>query len=117
MRSTVAVVLLILACLVAPVQAKFVACVGDSITYGSGISDRANDSYPAQLERLLKQYDSRWEVGNFGVSGATLLRNGDRLRFYGRQCSLVLGSSLCVIADQAVDLAYVCLGIALALQA
>ncbi|OYP74897.1 hypothetical protein CIK94_07310 [Prevotella sp. P4-51] len=30
-----------------------VACVGNSITYGTGIQDRARDSYPAQLERML----------------------------------------------------------------
>lgn len=30
-----------------------VACVGNSITYGTGIQDRARDSYPAQLQRML----------------------------------------------------------------
>ena len=30
-----------------------VACVGDSITYGSGIKFRSRDSYPAQLGRML----------------------------------------------------------------
>jgi acyl-CoA thioesterase-1 len=59
-------------------QAKRVACVGDSITYGSGIADRARDSYPAQLQRILRQYDPSWEVQNFGVSGATLLSKGDK---------------------------------------
>jgi len=29
--------------------------VGDSITYGAGISDRLNDSYPAQLQDILQQ--------------------------------------------------------------
>ena len=58
-------------------KAKLVACVGDSITYGSGIANRAVDSYPAQLQRLLRQYDLSWEVQNFGVSGATLLSRGD----------------------------------------
>lgn len=51
-----------------------VACVGDSITYGAGIEDRQNNHYPVQLGRLL---GNRWEVRNFGVSGATLLRSGD----------------------------------------
>ncbi len=59
-------------------DAKVVACVGDSITYGSGIADRTNDSYPAQLQRILRQYDPTWEVLNFGVSGATLLHRGDK---------------------------------------
>ena len=59
-------------------DAKLVACIGDSITYGSGISDRANDSYPAQLGRMLWEFDPQWQTRNFGVSGATLLRNGDK---------------------------------------
>ncbi len=59
-------------------DAKLVACVGDSITYGSGISDRAHDSYPAQLGRMLQEFDPQWQTQNFGVSGATLLRNGDK---------------------------------------
>ena len=58
-------------------EAKLVACVGDSITYGMGISDRVNDSYPAQLGRMLQEIDPQWQTENFGVSGATLLRNGD----------------------------------------
>ena len=60
------------------VQARLVACVGDSITYGSGIADRTNDGYPAQLQRILREFDPAWEVRNFGVSGATLLRRGDK---------------------------------------
>jgi lysophospholipase L1-like esterase len=52
-----------------------VACVGDSDTYGQNLSRQ--DAYPAQLERMLRGYDKRWEVGNFGVSGSTVLRLGD----------------------------------------
>jgi len=59
-------------------QAKLVACIGDSITYGSGISDPATNGYPAQLQRILRQYDPAWQVTNYGVSGATLLRRGDK---------------------------------------
>lgn len=44
-----------------------VACVGDSITYGSGIEDRENDSYPAKLQKLL---GNKYLVRNFGVPGA-----------------------------------------------
>lgn len=51
------------------------ACVGDSITFGSGIKDRAHESYPAVLGR---QLGSKFEVRNFGVSGATLLKHGDK---------------------------------------
>ncbi|MBN2180937.1 MAG: hypothetical protein JW715_03410 [Sedimentisphaerales bacterium] len=58
-------------------QAKLIACIGDSITYGAGIPDRTYNSYPAQLGRMLKEFDNRWQTQNFGVSGATLLRNAD----------------------------------------
>jgi len=51
-----------------------VACVGDSITFGAGIKDRTHKSYPVQLGRMLGE---KWEVRNFGVSGATLLKKGD----------------------------------------
>lgn len=51
-----------------------IACVGDSITYGAGIKDRKNDSYPSQLDKLL---GDGHEVKNFGVSGTTLLKKGD----------------------------------------
>ena len=52
-----------------------VACVGNSITYGTGIADREHDSYPAQLQRLL---GDTYQVGNFGRPGATLLEHGHR---------------------------------------
>ena len=51
-----------------------VACVGDSITAGSGIKNPAKDSYPAVLGALL---GADFEVKNFGVSGRTLLNSGD----------------------------------------
>ena len=49
-----------------------VACVGDSITAGSGAPK--GKSYPDQLQALL---GASWAVKNFGVSGHTLLRKGD----------------------------------------
>lgn len=52
-----------------------VACVGNSITYGYGTANPATDSYPAQLQVML---GNQYEVGNFGLSGATLLRRGHR---------------------------------------
>ena len=55
-------------------QKTKVACVGDSITYGSTIEDREKFSYPAQLQNLLGE---KFEVKNFGVSGTTLLSRGD----------------------------------------
>lgn len=52
-----------------------VACVGNSITYGMTIDDPEHNSYPAQLQQML---GSGYLVGNFGKSGATLLRRGHR---------------------------------------
>ena len=52
-----------------------VACVGDSITFGAGIKDRKNKAYPVQLQALL---GDSYEVRNFGDSGSTLLKKGDR---------------------------------------
>ena len=52
-----------------------VACVGDSITYGAGVADRGKNNYPKVLGRLL---GAGYETRNFGVSGATLLKKGDR---------------------------------------
>jgi len=51
-----------------------VACVGDSITEGAGVSD-AKNRYPAQLGDLL---GAEYEVKNFGNSGSTMLDDGDK---------------------------------------
>ena len=58
--------------------ARLVACVGDSITYGTGISNRNYNSYPAQLAGFLQEVDNKWETQNFGVSGATLLKKTNK---------------------------------------
>jgi len=58
-------------------QAIKVACVGDSITDGANIPDRQINSYPAQLESMLRKFDNAWETENFGVGGTTLLNQGD----------------------------------------
>lgn len=52
-----------------------VACVGNSITYGTGIADREHFSYPVQLQHML---GDKYLVGNFGKPGATLLYKGHR---------------------------------------
>ena len=71
---------LILCCLLGVVfggkaQTVKVACVGNSVTYGYLLPDREKDAYPSQLAVLLGE---GYEVGNFGKSGATLLRKGHR---------------------------------------
>ena len=55
-----------------------VSCVGNSITYGMRLDDRERESYPIRLQEML---GDRYEVGNFGKSGATLLRHGHRPYF------------------------------------
>jgi Lysophospholipase L1 and related esterases len=55
-----------------------VSCVGNSITYGMRLDNREEECYPAQLQRML---GDRYEVGNFGKSGATLLQHGHRPYF------------------------------------
>ena len=54
---------------------KKVACIGNSVTYGYGHRSPEKSSYPSQLATMLGE---RYEVGNFGKSGATLLRKGHR---------------------------------------
>lgn len=52
-----------------------VACIGNSITDGNAVDLSDINAYPAQLQKLLgKGY---W-VKNYGVSGRTMLNNGDR---------------------------------------
>ena len=51
-----------------------VACIGDSITAGAGISNPA-DHYPERLGKLL---GDKWEVKNFGQGGACVRKKGER---------------------------------------
>ena len=50
-----------------------IACIGNSVTYGYGLNDPSTQSYPVQLQKMLGE---KYEVKNFGHSGATLLRKG-----------------------------------------
>ena len=52
-----------------------VACIGNSITDGSGIDMAETRGYPAQLQRLL---GDGYYVKNFGVGARTMLNKGDR---------------------------------------
>lgn len=86
-NKTLSTLLLVLFCLTTlqlPAAAKRkkvaaqpvrVACVGNSITYGTGIADREHFSYPVQLQHML---GNKYLVGNFGKPGATLLYKGHR---------------------------------------
>lgn len=48
-----------------------IACVGDSITYGTASSDPATFSYPSQLQKLLdSRFGNKFNVTNYGHAGA-----------------------------------------------
>jgi acyl-CoA thioesterase-1 len=51
-----------------------VACIGNSITEGTGLASPSTQSYPARLQSLL---GTGYTVQNDGVSGKTLLKNSD----------------------------------------
>lgn len=74
-RRGMSLVVVLLATLVSQAKTVKVACVGNSITYGVGLQDRAHEAYPVQLQRLL---GAGYTVENFGKPGATLLFNGHR---------------------------------------
>jgi lysophospholipase L1-like esterase len=58
-------------------QPTRVACVGDSITEGNANSHPELNSWPVQLAAMLEAVaPGRWDVRNFGKSGATLLKKG-----------------------------------------
>ena len=84
-----------------PSMAKVkVACVGNSITYGATIPDPQRDSYPSQLARML---GPDYEVGNFGRSGATLMKRGHRPYNATEECAAA--------KDFAGDIAVIHLGV------
>jgi acyl-CoA thioesterase-1 len=58
-----------------PAVAAKIACVGDSITYGYGLSNPGQQSYPAVLQGLV---GAQHTVQNFGSSGCTMLKKGDK---------------------------------------
>lgn len=75
MKRTLLLLLLALPLLTIAQEKIKVACVGNSVTYGYGHKNPTETSYPAQLQKMLGE---RYEVRNFGHSGATLLNKGHR---------------------------------------
>ena len=75
----IALLLLLSVCLVGAARPSAnpirVSCIGNSITFGSGLASPDEESYPAQLQRLL---GDGYEVRRFGKPGATLLRRAFR---------------------------------------
>lgn len=55
---------------------KRIACVGDSITYGTGVIwNRKRDAWPYQLGKFLGE---RYQVVNYGISGASIQKESDK---------------------------------------
>jgi len=55
-----------------------IAFMGNSITIGAGLSNPTVDAYPGQVSTMLSEiYGDTCVIGNFAVSGRTLLKNGD----------------------------------------
>ncbi len=52
-----------------------IATIGNSITQGSGLSNKATQSYTALIN---KRFGNNITVTNYGLSGRTLLKNGDQ---------------------------------------
>jgi len=52
-----------------------VACIGDSITYGHGVTNWETENYPAVLQTLLGE---EYFVGNYGFVGACVNPDGDK---------------------------------------
>lgn len=76
MKKTLILSLCLLFCIALFAQKPVkVACVGNSITYGTGIANREKDSYPVKLQQML---GDKYLVDNFGKPGATLLNKGHR---------------------------------------
>ena len=59
----------------ADLSRRRIACIGDSITYGAGVAaTRKTDAWTFILQKRL---GGSFQVLNYGVSGATLQREGD----------------------------------------
>ena len=75
MRKSLLILLLMLPLLAVAQEKTKVACIGNSVTYGYGHKTPSETSYPTQLQKML---GDKYEVRNFGHSGATLLSKGHR---------------------------------------
>ena len=66
-------IFLILICFSSTLSKKVIACVGDSITKGSGASQISLTSYPSLLQNYFNHTD--YHIYNFGYGGATVIKN------------------------------------------
>ena len=53
---------------------KKIVCIGDSITFGAGVRGKKHQTWEFCLESKLGE---EWQVLNYGISGRTLLSDGD----------------------------------------
>jgi lysophospholipase L1-like esterase len=79
--SKVLALAFLLYCLISPFAVKAqqlrIACIGNSITFGARLDKPDIESYPAVLAEMLKANDYlNYEIKNFGIGGATILRFG-----------------------------------------
>jgi acyl-CoA thioesterase-1 len=72
MRFSILFVILISALTIQAQPKLKVACIGNSITEGTGLED--GKRYPQQLQQLA---GDRYEVRNFGLDGTSILKKGD----------------------------------------
>ncbi len=82
-----------------------VACIGDSMTEGVGTDDFSTQSYPAQLQTLPGR---EYVVSNFGVSCATMLRNGTDA---GRPFGYIIHPAMRNVIDFNPDIVIIALGV------
>lgn len=62
---------------IAQVTKVRIACIGNSITFGARLTHPETESYPAALSALLTKNEYlNYEIKNFGIGGATMLRFG-----------------------------------------
>ena len=83
-------VLLLLALLSCSTQPIKIACVGDSITEGSGLAVQSKTAYPVALGELL---GPDYSVLNCGRSATTMSRNGDFPYWIAKEFSNVFADS------------------------
>lgn len=83
-----------------------IACIGDSITKGFGLLD-PEDCYPAKLQQLIGE--ERSLIQNFGVNGATVLRNTPSPYAITMECEAALDwdPDIAVIELGANDILYI----------
>jgi len=79
--SIFSLIALALFCIFSPIAAMAqqlrIACIGNSITAGARLTQPQTQSYPAVLSAMLKHDEYlNYEVKNFGIGGATMLRYG-----------------------------------------